>query len=176
VKRVLVIGAGAAGLAAARHLAGAGIDVSVLEARDRIGGRVWTRRVDGLPVPVEMGAEFLHGETRALDQEIEAAGLLALDIAGRRWASRAGQLSLLDDFWERLDVVKVTLRFGEPFWTGQPFAKRIGDERFDTMSFVHATDEVAFPVWWSQYPARTPTLVRLARWTCRARGGAAGRR
>src|SRR5215207_5591211 len=49
---VLVIGAGAAGLAAARALADAGRRVVVLEARDRIGGRVWTDHAFG-PVPVE---------------------------------------------------------------------------------------------------------------------------
>ncbi|MEM6528230.1 MAG: FAD-dependent oxidoreductase, partial [Chloroflexota bacterium] len=58
----LVLGAGIAGINAARTLADAGRDVMVLEARDRIGGRVFTTRnlVDG--VPVELGAEFLHGE------------------------------------------------------------------------------------------------------------------
>ena len=58
---VLVIGAGAAGLAAAVELARRGRSVLVLEARDRIGGRVWTRRMPGLDLPVELGAEFIHG-------------------------------------------------------------------------------------------------------------------
>lgn len=56
----LVIGAGAAGLAAARVLADAGQRVAVLEARDRIGGRVQTDHAFGA-VPVERGAEFIHG-------------------------------------------------------------------------------------------------------------------
>lgn len=57
---VLVIGAGAAGLAAARSLRDAGLRVLLIEARDRIGGRVHTdRRL--APFPVERGAEFLHG-------------------------------------------------------------------------------------------------------------------
>ena len=56
---VVVVGAGVAGLAAARALADAGRDVVVLEARDRIGGRVDTRDVGG--VPVDAGAMFLHG-------------------------------------------------------------------------------------------------------------------
>ena len=52
---VLVLGAGLAGLAAARTLTDRGIDVTVLEARDRIGGRCWTR--DG----VDLGAHWIHG-------------------------------------------------------------------------------------------------------------------
>ena len=42
--KVIVIGAGIAGLSAAYHLRQAGIEATVLEARDRIGGRVWTNR------------------------------------------------------------------------------------------------------------------------------------
>jgi monoamine oxidase len=57
--RVVVIGAGMAGLAAARHLADAGVDVTVLEARDRIGGRMWTD--SSLGVPIDLGAAWIHG-------------------------------------------------------------------------------------------------------------------
>lgn len=57
----VVIGAGAAGIAAARRLQDAGQKVIVLEARDRIGGRVWSDTTLA-PYPVELGAEFIHGE------------------------------------------------------------------------------------------------------------------
>ena len=57
--RVGVIGAGMSGLAAARMLAGAGVEVVVFEARDRIGGRVWTDRSLGLPL--DLGASWIHG-------------------------------------------------------------------------------------------------------------------
>ncbi len=59
VESVIIIGAGVAGLAAAKHLVAAGRDVQVLEARDRIGGRVWTDR--SLGVPLDMGASWIHG-------------------------------------------------------------------------------------------------------------------
>lgn len=58
----LVIGAGMAGLAAARTLVDAGESVTVLEARDRIGGRAYTNR-DFADFPIEFGAEFIHGNT-----------------------------------------------------------------------------------------------------------------
>ena len=58
----LVIGAGTAGLMAARELSNAGVNVLVLEARDRIGGRVHTDTTFA-PHPVEFGAEFIHGDT-----------------------------------------------------------------------------------------------------------------
>src|SRR5690606_28628752 len=63
---VLVIGAGVAGLAAAGELVRAGLRVRVLEARDRIGGRVDTLRDPSLPVPIELGAEFVHELTPEL--------------------------------------------------------------------------------------------------------------
>jgi len=56
--RVAVVGAGFAGLAVADALAAAGADVVVLEARDRVGGRVWSRELENGAV-VEMGAEFI---------------------------------------------------------------------------------------------------------------------
>ena len=57
---MVVIGAGAAGLAAARSLKSSGCEVLVLEARDRIGGRVWTDRRFG--AAVELGAGEIHGQ------------------------------------------------------------------------------------------------------------------
>lgn len=61
-KRIIVIGAGMAGLAAARTLTAQGHDVVVLEGRDRIGGRMWTS--DKWPgMPVDLGASWIHGVT-----------------------------------------------------------------------------------------------------------------
>lgn len=79
---VIVIGAGVAGLAAASELTGAGRSVLVLEARDRIGGRIWTRREPALTAPIELGAEFIHGPapiTRALLARSGAAVLESAD-------------------------------------------------------------------------------------------------
>ncbi len=71
---VIVIGAGMAGITAARELVRAQLSVVVLEARDRIGGRIWTLR-DFCDGPVEGGAEFVHGREAATLPEIRRAGL-----------------------------------------------------------------------------------------------------
>lgn len=76
---VLVLGAGVAGLKAARDLRFAGRRVVVLEARDRVGGRVWTDR-SFASHPVEFGAEFVHGD-RADTWDL----VRALDLEARRW-------------------------------------------------------------------------------------------
>ena len=73
-ERVVVVGAGAGGLGAARALADAGMDVVVLEARRRVGGRVHSVVLDG--VPVDMGAAWLQQWARnPLAQLVERAGL-----------------------------------------------------------------------------------------------------
>ncbi|XP_078448377.1 LSD1-like 3 [Wolffia australiana] len=59
-KRIIVVGAGPAGIAAAQHLQRHGVSVTVLEARDRIGGRVYTDR-SSLSVPVDLGASIITG-------------------------------------------------------------------------------------------------------------------
>jgi len=76
---VLVVGAGAAGLAAARTLHDAGHAVTVLEARDRVGGRAYTS-FDIAPHPVELGAEFIHGEGVCTWPLLERFGLHSIDI------------------------------------------------------------------------------------------------
>lgn len=72
--RVAVVGAGLAGLAAADALVRAGVDVVVLEARDRVGGRVWSRELPN-GVVVEMGAEFVLPGNEAVRALVERFGL-----------------------------------------------------------------------------------------------------
>jgi monoamine oxidase len=91
----VVIGAGAAGLAAGRALHDGGRRVVLLEARDRIGGRVQTDRAFGA-VPVERGAEFIHGAHVETWAWLRRAGCHAVPVrtwAGRRVALGAGRLA-----------------------------------------------------------------------------------
>jgi len=95
---VVILGAGVAGLAAARALLDAGRRVVVLEARDRVGGRVLTRRDPRLAVPIELGAEFVHGTPPELWEVLEAARLRVVDAAEEHVALDGGRLIERGDF------------------------------------------------------------------------------
>src|SRR5215212_8027672 len=106
---VVVIGAGAAGLAAARDLSGAGRRVCLVEARGRIGGRVHTLHLPDLPLPIELGAEFIHGEVGTFSI-VEAASLLAYELPDDHWWSDQGQWEEIDDFWGQIDRIRSRIR------------------------------------------------------------------
>ena len=94
--RVVVVGAGVSGLAAARDLSRAGAEVTVFDARDRIGGRTWTAEVGG--APIDLGGSWIHGPTdNPLADEVRSAGLtwandglwgmgLTVFVEGEGWA------------------------------------------------------------------------------------------
>jgi monoamine oxidase len=111
---VIVVGAGAAGLAAARTLHDAGVEVVVLEARDRIGGRVLTVIDPVTSLPLELGAEFIHGRASELRTLFDQASITSVDIEGTRWRVTPGGWRPFDDFWERLDAVMKRLGHDGP--------------------------------------------------------------
>ncbi len=107
---VLVIGAGAAGLAAAAELARAGRSVLIVEARDRIGGRCDTRRLPGIAVPVELGAEFIHGRPQATYSLMEKAGVAAVDSTRTQLALCDGRLQPVNMFTHAQAVARRKLK------------------------------------------------------------------
>ena len=89
---VLVVGAGVAGLAAGRVLAEAGKRVFLLEARNRVGGRIWSIPVPGSELPAELGAEFVHGRPPELLSLIQEAGLRIYELDGKQICFEQGRL------------------------------------------------------------------------------------
>ena len=98
-----------AGLAAAQRLIARGRDVAILEARDRIGGRIWTIHPAELTAPVELGAEFLHADARETRTLATRAGLAVVDISGQRWVSKNGDFRSVH-FDKRIERVLGRLR------------------------------------------------------------------
>jgi monoamine oxidase len=93
---VLVIGAGAAGISAAIDLANAGLQVTILEARDRIGGRIFTISDPVHPYPVEMGAEFIHGRMPEIWDLLNQNKIPVAEVDGDNWCLEDGQLGTCD--------------------------------------------------------------------------------
>ncbi|HVU23450.1 MAG TPA: NAD(P)/FAD-dependent oxidoreductase [Opitutus sp.] len=102
---VIVIGAGIAGLASALRLAEAGRRVVVLEAKDRVGGRIFTERGSGCPGGIELGAEFIHGGNAALARAMRRARLAKVPVVMRHWHVDRDGRRVRARSWDRIDAV-----------------------------------------------------------------------
>lgn len=99
---IIIIGAGAAGLSAAKMLSEAGYSITICEARDRIGGKIHTINGDGFSFPVEGGAEFIHGKLPHTQTLLEEANVAYRAGAGQTWNMEKHQLTqgdLFDKEW-----------------------------------------------------------------------------
>jgi monoamine oxidase len=126
---VVIIGAGAAGLIAARDLAESGRSVLLLEARDRLGGRIWTRHEVDSAAPIELGAEFIHGNSPLTLQLLQKAGHAAVELTGPHWTLLHGRLQKRTD--DLFDQVQKALQSadcgaGKPDVSFQDFLDQAG--------------------------------------------------
>jgi monoamine oxidase len=95
---VIIIGAGASGLIAALELAQTGKKVALLEGRNRIGGRIHTLKDKDFDLPVELGAEFVHGNLEITQSLLGKAQVPYFKIKGEIWQRKEGQLQEQKDF------------------------------------------------------------------------------
>ena len=98
----LIVGAGAAGLVAAAELGRQHGSVCVLEARDRVGGRMFTRREPGVTLPIELGAEFIHGAAPATLGWLAKSNTAVVDAGGHRYTLRDGKPEPGDNLFEQM--------------------------------------------------------------------------
>ena len=131
---IVVVGAGAAGLVAAYELARGGKQVTILEARERFGGRIWPLPAEEFGYPAEAGPEFIHGAAPVTSGLVREAGLSLRSRGGTRWTVRNGVWSPSDpamphasEFYRALDEVTADLPIAEFL------ATRFGAPRYDEL-------------------------------------------
>ena len=131
---IIIIGAGASGLAAARSLSKRGKQVTVLEARDRIGGRIHTSTDGGFSVPVENGAEFIHGDLPLTQRLAKEAGVKFHEGDGRQWNVENGKKregEFFDAGWDNL--VKELKKLENDMSIGEFLDSHFGDKKYHSL-------------------------------------------
>src|SRR5947209_10398985 len=128
---VVVIGGGAAGLAAARTLKQSGVDVVVLEARDRVGGRAYTVTDPNGDVAVELGAEFIHGDPPATFALLRETGGRAIDDAWQTVVYRNRTLVEAGDAWEKTAQLLAAVEQNADDETVEDFLQRMRERGLD---------------------------------------------
>lgn len=120
---VIVVGAGIAGLAAAAKLARAGVSVTILEARDRIGGRIFTRHDPAFPVPIELGAEFIHGLPPQIWEPLQQHNVSVHEVEGDSWCADNEHISRCN-FFRQVDDILSTMHGNGPDESFSSFLQR----------------------------------------------------
>lgn len=99
---VIVVGAGASGLACAHELIKHGYDVLILEGRSRIGGRAFTIHRIGSQEPIELGAEFIHGHPKSTLDFLSAYNLSFYDVKEARHFFQNSKLKSIPEFFDQI--------------------------------------------------------------------------
>lgn len=100
---ILIVGAGAAGLAAARELSFSKLSVIVLEGHNRIGGRINTHFDTELPAAIELGAEFVHGKAPEILKLADRTRLKLVEVPNVHWYFHNAVLSKKNEFWSNIE-------------------------------------------------------------------------
>ncbi len=164
----LIVGAGAAGLMTGRELAQAGKAVTILEARDRCGGRIYPLPIEEFGYKAEGGAEFVHGAAPVTRTLMREARLPLLPRAGTRWSTRTGALSPdnhsvphEDRFYRALSMVKADLPIAD-------FLERhFADRQYDRLRRAITRTVEGYD---AADPRRASTLALRDEWTARDEG------
>ncbi len=124
---VIVVGGGVAGLACAAELSRRGRRVLLLEAGGRFGGRVHTIAHSTAGVPVELGAEFIHGNPPEIFDLLKAQGIQPIEAGGDDWCATPAGLARCDFFEQTQDLLDRMKRVGERDMSFSEFLSTVPD-------------------------------------------------
>ena len=120
---MIVVGAGVAGLIAASELAEAGLSVIILEARERMGGRIYTLNDLEQQFPIELGAEFIHGRPPEILNVLQKNDISISEVDGDNFCVQNGKLSSCD-FFSEVDEILHRMNDKEPDESFADFLQR----------------------------------------------------
>jgi monoamine oxidase len=178
---VVVIGAGAAGLTAAAELAESGLSVLVLEARDRVGGRIFPitseRQGSQAKFPIELGAEFIHGRPSEIVSVLRHSKIPMHEVNGDNWCVANGRIESCDFFGE-VDHILQKMDDNRPDESFASFLRRccphapkaVKRRTLDYVSGFNAADPAKVGVHWLVHQMRAEEEIQGDR-AFRARGG-----
>jgi monoamine oxidase len=127
---ILIVGGGVSGLAAAEILTNAGFKLAVLEGRNRLGGRVHTLHLTSVPVPVELGAEFIHGKPPEIWNITQKKSLSLGELTGDNACFQGDHLIECNDFWSDWEKVSEAMSLrGNRDESFLSFIDRLGRKR-----------------------------------------------
>jgi monoamine oxidase len=133
---VVVIGAGAAGLMAAWELVQTGKHTAVVEARDYIGGRIHTIPDEKFELPVELGAEFVHGDLELTKMLLQKAKVETYDVRGEIWQNEDASLDEQSDFIEDYSALNKKFKeVKEDISVAEFFEKHLQGKEFEELRF-----------------------------------------
>ena len=155
---VIVIGAGASGLTAAEQLGKSGFRVMILEARARIGGRMYTQTDPVLGTPIEYGAEFIHGLPPEIFEPLQSHNVAVHEIEGDNWCVRHRQLTTCDFFGD-VDKILKKMDREQPDESFLQFVKRCFSESLGSPSRSEAIEHAISYV--SGFNAADPDRVGI---------------
>jgi monoamine oxidase len=98
-EKIIIVGAGIAGLVLAGELAGR-FDITLLEARKTAGGRIQTIYSNDFPLPLEAGAEFIHGQLKYTMALLKEAWIKYEATEGKMYRKQDGKWKEQDDMIE----------------------------------------------------------------------------
>jgi monoamine oxidase len=149
---VLILGAGIAGLQAARDLSATGLHVTLLEASDRLGGRIHTQHC--ATYPVELGAEFVHGRPEEIFRLAAEAGLRIAAVEGELVSKNRDRWRQSGELWTEVNQLLESMPSHEPDQSFQKYiegAEASEEAKLHALGFVegfHAADPEKVSVHW----------------------------
>jgi len=146
MERIIIAGGGVAGLFAARELSRHAYDVTILEATDRLGGRIHTIRDSLFSRPVEKGVEFIHGNLPLTIQLLKEAGIQYTPVEGNmiriengEWKSQGDFTLGWDELMRKMNTVRLDMTMDE-FLKENFSDEKYNDLRTSVLRFANGFD------------------------------------